>query len=272
MNLRALLAAAVLLPAGSSFAQATCVVADFDRTCAGATLTFCDATNDAGAAQPPVTNTIDCATIAGAASVGVTCGDSTCSGPGCGDPQGCIGGSAGATCIGESVFYVDDAAAQENFLALQCTAGFACETTVSEGADGFTIADSCVASAETCTAAAARCDGQIAVTCYSVVDPAADALVLGMPTRQDCATFPAGSTCSVDNTNAAAPFAFCDIPAPAEGEGEGEGEGGAEGEGEGNDRDDEPEPAPGGGCLAFGVLPAFGPLALGLLALRRRRR
>jgi MYXO-CTERM domain-containing protein len=270
MNLRALLAAAVLLPAASSFAQATCVVEGFDRTCDGATLTFCDATAADGTAQPPVTNTIDCSEGATA----VSCGDVNCSGAACdGDKSNCIGTGEGSSCIGESVFYVDadgdgQADNADAFLAITCAAGFACKTVV----DGQNIADTCTASAETCTAAAARCDGDVAITCYAG-GTGETAIVFNAPTLQDCATFPAGSACVVNNDDAANPFAFCDIPAPAEGEGEGEGEG-AEGEGEddgGNNRDDEPQPAPGGCFNAFGVLPAFGPLALGLLALRRRR-
>ncbi len=277
MNLRALLAAAVFLPAGASFAQTTCVVEGFDRTCEGTTLTFCDATDDAGAAQPPVTNTFDCSTN----GTGVGCGDQNCTGDGCGDLSTCVGTGEASSCIGESVFYDADTENDQLFLAITCAAGFACKTVVT--GDGTALEDSCTANTEVCTGASARCDGQVGVTCYAGGE-AATAFLLNSPTLQDCSTFPAGSTCAVNEDTPGSPFAFCDVPAPAEGEGEGEGAEGegeaAEGEGEdgdGNNRDDEPaEPAPSNGlagCLnASGTLPVFGPLALVLVALRRRRR
>jgi hypothetical protein len=79
----------------------------------------------------------------------------------------------------------------------------------------------------------------------------------------------AGSLCA-DTENVCPPSGTCDgsNPLPTEGEGEGEGEEG-EGEGEG---EDPPPPAPGCFGNALGMVPAFGPLALGLLALRLRRR
>jgi MYXO-CTERM domain-containing protein len=112
--------------------------------------------------------------------------------------------------------------------------------------------------------------GQTSVLTCAGVDPAstcAGDVCANIPNGGVCADGIAecagGLECTGQSANAAG---ACDEPA-AEGEGEGEDD-----DNGGNGRDDEPETPPGGCLNALGVVPAFAPLALVLIALRRRRR
>jgi uncharacterized membrane protein YgcG len=294
MNLRALLAAAaVLVPAGTSYAQDACDAATFEQTCPSATeVQFCNA--------QAVTETFDCA------QVGAECGERGCTGPSalCTDgvlSNDCVAPLGGA-CFGAAALLNEDTTDDQQAFGLGCTGDNTCVTGLN--ADGTALEETCTARVgPACTAGAdLECVDNMLVICRSFVENEGDtepSLALTANFAWDCTPF--GATC---NPN----FAFddgttgpnCEFPDVGEGEGEGEGGGGGggggggdtgggggdtgggdgtgntggEGEGEG-DRDDEEEPAPTSiNCQlnSFAMVPTFGPLALALLALRRRRR
>jgi uncharacterized protein (TIGR03382 family) len=281
---RFVFAALVLAPAAAS-AQAVgdaCVAADFVETCASDTAVQICRPEMMGAANGLVEN-LECPTVV-TGSTGLECAARGCVGADCpADLNGCVGGSVGASCVGESVFYDSDMANNANFLAIDCGAGLSCKTVVAPGEmpNTFVVSDSCVESTVTCTDTLARCDGQLAVTCNNL---AANAFQLH-PTIQDCATFPAGFTCEITTPPAGMgnPYASCAPPPDAGGEGEGEGDTGGTGEGEGegdaggSDDDDsgregEGEDPPSCDATSSSSLVPFGAAAALLALVTRRRR
>jgi MYXO-CTERM domain-containing protein len=273
MNFRALLAAAVLLPAGASYAQDACNAGETPETCTGTTINFC---NDADGTGPNAgtTDSFDCA------QAGANCGEIGCSGPSaeCSDGvlrSDCVA-PVGSRCIGISRLVNADTTDDDSAFALSCEGDATCVT--GPNADGSDLEDSCVAHiGAACTVDTdVACVGDVVVFCRRFIENQGDtepSIAQLSNFGIDCAAL--GGTCNPavqfdDGTTGP----DCEFPTAGEGEGEGEGDtGGGEGEGEGNARDDQAEPAPSGCKLnAFGALPAFGPLALALLALRRRRR
>jgi hypothetical protein len=292
MNLRALLAAVTLLPAGMAFAAEgdPCNPETFTTTCDADNIILCGAANQG---DPNTELHLDCTSEFYSSGGGqalieptFTCAAPACTGTACTNTPSCIGEAAeGAACQGA----IGVIGGGQDALIIPCAAGFSCNVTQ----DG----EACTATTSTCTASGASCDGTVLKLCFggadaTFTDPATlDCALVGGECRTEgqftgcfvaeqglCATngFVAvceeGLDCSPDQAGAA--FGTCTTPSTGEGEGEGEGEVGGEGEGEGNDRDDQAELPPSAGCAlnAFGALPAFGPLALALLALRRRRR
>ncbi len=265
MNLRAVLFASAALSAGHAYAQDACVATD-PSTCTDAnTVEFCNA--------ELVTETFDCSTA------GASCGDIGCSGPSAECTDGvlfsdCVA-PVGGRCIGlgpqVNTDTTDDAAA----FALSCEGDATCVT--GPNAAGDDVADACVAhlGAACSVDSEAECAGQVLVFCRRFIENEGDteaSIAQDSNIGLDCGAL--GGTC---NSN----FTFddgttgpnCEFPDVAEGEGEeGEGEDDDGGNG-GNGRDDEPEAAPKAGCFnAYGTIPALAPLALVLVALRRRRR
>ena len=266
MNLRALLAAAVLLPAGASFAavgdpctpdvtdaNGNVTTENFTERCDGAQVIFCVAP---AAGQPTVETAQNCAELFPGAPVGI-CDDVAGVGPTCAfaDGDDCAF-SAGAD---NPFIPFPCQTATSGCINGTCTAGAgAC----ADGSPGVCSGDAAAFCAPWGQLVGNACAGWVAILELDdgggTLSCEGAGVCAGIGTGGDCG---ADFTCATDTCTAG----VCEA---AEGEGEP-----AEGEGEGgNDRDDEPEPAPAGCFNAFGVLPMFGPFALVLLALRRRRR
>ena len=270
MNLRALLAAAVLLPAGASFAaigdpctpdvvvEATGEVTteNFTERCEGANAVFCFAP-DGGAAGSEVETAQNCAALFDGAPVG-TCEDFAGFGPRCSFADG-------DACVFQS--------ADNPFIP------FPCQTDTSGCLNGV-----CTANAGACTPAdtgsctpggeSAFCapwNQLIGNQCAGWAT--LDEVELGGGTLTCTGT---GICNGIGDGGECSDFYTCDTSACTDGTCGTGGEGEGEGEGEGDDaggRDDPPQPAPTGFCSNMaGTLPAFGSLALVLIALRRRRR
>ncbi len=283
MNLRALLVVSSLLSAGASYAQDACV-ADDPATCTGSSLEFCNA--------QLVTETFDCATIPSA-----TCGDVGCVGTSASCVAGvlltdCVGG-IGGPCIGASPLFNQDTTDDANAFGFRCAGDATCIT--GPNAAGDDLEDTCIAHVGPACAldTESACVGDSLVFCRKFIENAGDtepSIALVSNNGLDCAAL--GGTCNPTATfDDGTTGPNCEFPDTGEGEGEGAG---TEGEGENNDDDGNSrdqcendsnceagqtcsngvciEPAPSGCFNASGMLPAMGPVALILLALRRRRR
>lgn len=272
MNLRALLFVSALLPAGASYAQDACVATDPTSCTDANTIQFCNAEN--------VTETFDCTQI------GATCGEVGCNGPSADCADGvllfdCVA-PVGGQCLGAAPLLNEDATDDDSAFTFRCAGDATCLT--GPNAAGDQLIDTCVAHVgPACTVdTEAECAGDSLVFCRRFIENAGDTeatIAQDSNVGLDCAAL--GGTCNPAATASDGTVGpDCEFPdAPAEGEGEGsttEGEGEDEGNDGGNEgegeRDGPPEDPPGGGCVAAGMVPVGGTLALALLALRRRRR
>ena len=280
MQLRALLVASILLPAGIASAAigdpctpdvvdqttGTVTTENFADRCEGTTLVICSAPAAGGAT---VETALACATIGGISggSCEVVFGNATCTSP---DGEGCLFSTADGTAL------------------LPCT------TDSSGCVDG-----TCTPNVGACTPPAAdvplACTGddidfgctfagqQLILSCGGLgalndaTTPSATATCTGAGDTLKCIGAAAGDSCGTGFMECAASLSCEGESAQALGTcgtaaGEGEGEGEGDGEDGGSSRDDEVEPAP-SGCPfnAAGSFPAFGALALLVAGLRRRR-
>ena len=305
------LVASVLLASATSHAAAgdACVVADFDRTCTGSTLTVCVA-NAAPDQANGIETALDCkdsfvdpadAATADQRDETLTCAAIACDGAGCPtDLDSCLGNGADATCIGILPGIIG--VAQNNF-GLGCTAGFSCELvdntglekcvpTLGDGCDPAELNTGCVGNVATRCLSGAINDQPLAFTDAAGVDCAGfggtcsledigsgDAPVcVGLPLNSLCDDVlmrcDEALLCTVQQQQNGVTISVCSEPTAGEGEGEGE----VAGEGEGEGRDDTDNGAAKSGCSATGVMGHGAPASLaavGLLGLffafRRRR-
>lgn len=285
MNLRAVLFASAFVPAAAFAAVGDpCTPDEFDadgnqtadnftERCDNTDLIVCAAPADG---QPEVETAVACATFGGI--TGGTCGtiaggaDPTCKAP---DGQGCFF----STADGSQSFLIPCATEDSGCIDGVCTAGQGACTPPAEGAEpplacatdlidfgcAFThqqLQLSCallgVINGAPTPSQAASCSG------------AGDTLkCVGAATGDSCAT--GFIECGADDCVGESQTSFGTCGSEGEGEAS-EGEGEDEDDDGGNGRDDEPEAAPSGCFNAYGTIPALAPLALVLVALRRRRR